>query len=70
MVLAIPVVLFILAVRPTSVPIDFNYRGCTIRIDGELTSCGLWSAASDLLAMLLASAIIVTLFWGLQPEDR
>ena len=70
LVLAIPVVLFALAVRPTSVPIDLNYRGCAVRISGELTSCGFWSATSDLLAMLLISIVVVMVFQGIKPREN
>lgn len=70
LVLAIPVIIFLLAVRPASVPLDLNYRGCTVRVGGELTSCGFWSATSDLFAMLLMSIIAMMVFQGMKPKGN
>ncbi|MEM8787430.1 MAG: hypothetical protein AAGE76_04125 [Pseudomonadota bacterium] len=56
--ICIPLWLFWLSVRPSSIPLDFNYRGCAVRVAGELTACGLWSALSDLIATLLVGALI------------
>ena len=67
--LAVSLVLFIVAIWPMSVPFDQNYRGCTVRIAGELTSCGFWSAASDLLAMLLVSATVALVFRLVKPHE-
>ena len=67
--LVIPPILFARSIRPASVPHDLSYRGCAVRIGGELTSCGLWSAASDLFAVLLVSTVIVTVFQRVEPRD-
>ena len=69
-VLVIPLIIFSLAVRPASVPYEQNYRGCAVRIGGELTSCGFWSAASDLFAMLLVAALIVIVFQRIKPGEN
>lgn len=68
--LAIPIIIFVLAVRPASTPYNLNYRGCAVRISGELTSCGFWSATSDLFAMLLISIVVLMVFQGIKPREN
>ena len=70
LLLVTPLIIFTRAVRPASEPYDLNYRGCAVRIGGELTSCGFWSAASDLLAMLLVAALVVMVFQRVKSGEK
>ena len=70
LLLVIPLIVFSFAVRPASVPYNLNYRGCAVRVGGELTSCGFWSAASDLFAMLLVAALVVMVFHALKTTGE
>jgi len=62
-------ILFAISIRPLSVPLDLDYRGCKVRIAGDLTSCGFWSAASDLLAMLLVSFAVAFIYQKVKRQE-
>ncbi|MEL7299647.1 MAG: hypothetical protein AAFM92_04610 [Pseudomonadota bacterium] len=70
LVVVIPIILFLQSIRPASIPIEFYYRDCAVRIGGELTSCGFWSAVSDLFAMLLVAALVVVVFKGITQREN
>lgn len=67
--ISVSAIFFAISIRPSSVPLDLDYRGCKIRIAGELTSCGFWSAASDFLAMLLVSFIVALIYQKVKRQE-
>lgn len=63
--LFLPIVFFALSVRPSSRMQNMHFRGCAIRVDGQLTHCGFYSALAD-LCVVSSIAIVLTLILKLR----